>query len=100
MLVEDMHRLPIGTRVRSVKLGDERLVGSVESGLKGMKYVRWSDGTRTVDFGTIRENDEYIASYLRIDCGSEATRHTVPVNPTPTVKKQVRSRCPKGSSQH
>lgn len=66
-----MYRLPFGSCVRSVKDGDDRLTGIVEIGLTGEKYVRWSDGTRTADFGTISENDEYIAAHLRFHLDRE-----------------------------
>lgn len=72
MLIEEMYRLPLGTWVRSARSGDERLTGVVRSGFDGRKFVRWSDGNRTRSFGVDREDDEYIASHLRVDFDGES----------------------------
>lgn len=73
MLIEEMYQLPLGVRVRSVEPDDKGLTGLLESGPSGTKHVRWSNGTRTVDFPGIREDDEFIASSIRVDSAEELT---------------------------
>lgn len=64
MLIEDMHRLPIGFEVHCTINSDLTIAGVVTVDPRGKKYIRWSDGAQSAPFGVAIEYDEYIASHI------------------------------------
>ena len=74
MLLEDMYRLPVGTHVDFATGYDPAQSGVIEE-LRGTKYVRWDDGSRTIAFGVARDVDEHMASHILV-ATSIASRRT------------------------
>jgi hypothetical protein len=67
MLVEDLLRLPVGTRV----FGDAEVVitsvsGVIESLDDGARYIRWADGHLTVPLGRVRDADQCVAEHTHL----------------------------------
>lgn len=73
MLLEDMYRLPVGTHI-CLAPGDDPGQNGVIEALRGIKFVRWDDGSRTVPFGVARDVDEYIASHILVATSKPSRR--------------------------
>jgi hypothetical protein len=66
MHVEELLKLPVGSRVVGELQITRTVPGVVELMKDGPHFIRWADGHVTFPFGWIRDYDEYIAARTEI----------------------------------